>query len=172
MSLKWMRLFTCGWSMIVERDLKLFTNTYRHIRTFLGTKPRDDIRKTGKGGDEERLASLWASSSLECFALTAFGFCKAKIRLGTPLGTSWEQRHPWKCKGKPDVKPDSNNCTSEWLYPKRKGSIRLMFTGVGNCWAGLLFQKRQDKQQVKVSLERKQAVDEIFVNASCLSKFH
>ena len=72
---------------------------------------------------------LWASSFLESLALKAFGFCRDESRLGASL----EQRHPSKCKGKPDVKPDSNNCTIEWSYPERKGSIRLMFMGVGNC---------------------------------------
>ena len=35
--------------------------------------------------------------------------------------------------------------------------------------SGILFHKNQDKQLVKLSVERKQVVDEIFCNISCLS---
>ena len=95
---------------------------------FLGTKPIGETRQTGKGGEENGPASLWAASSLLIFASTAAGFCKADKRLGAWL----EKRGPSKCKGKPSVNPAVKNSTIEWVYPERKNNKRSIFTGVGN----------------------------------------
>ncbi len=49
--------------------------------SFLGTTPKGETRKLGKGGRSNGPAIRPAANSLEIFALTISGLCCAEIRL-------------------------------------------------------------------------------------------